>query len=567
MRPQHQLPLTGNSRLNFLTEDILKGTDWRALERSVARLMSHCGWHDVAIIGRSGDMGADIVGVRDQSGVSRTWVVQVKAVMGGGYIGKQGIEEVMQAQAIYGSHVTALATNGDFNPTVHKRKKALEKAGFEIKLWNGTFLKDLLQKWPETHHMSRPLRKYQADIADKALQIFDEGGRRVQYVVATGLGKTVIAGEISSRLWDKGCRKILVLCHAQDLALQIEQGFWPQLGKSVPTRYFFDGTPPLIYEGVNFGLYQSLIGYLSGIEPGSFDVVIVDEAHHALSHGFRKCVEHLSPRFLTGMTATPWRGDGRSIDDLFGEPIARVSLVDGMAMGFLSQVDYRLYCDNINWDTVPTLSRERLSIRDLNKRLFLPQRDEAVISEISRIAGEIKKKLRIVIFSPSIEHSKRFSAMLTANGMPCESLSISDRVERRKRLLAFSSGKLVAVTAVDVMNEGIDVPDVNLLVFLRATHSRRIFVQQLGRGLRLAHDKDKVVVLDFVSDIRRMAEVADLDREARSRGKKPESLFLKDGVVSFSDPAGLRFIEAWLADVADLSAAGDAEKLKFPEGL
>lgn len=552
--------------MSFLTDDIMKGTDWRALERAVARLMSHCGWRDVAIIGRSGDMGADIVGARDQSGTRRTWVVQVKAVMGGGYVGKKGLDEVMQAQSVYGAHVAALATNGDFNPSVHKRKKELEKVGFEVKLWNGTFLRNLLEKWPERHHLNRPLRKYQWDIADKSFHIFEEGGRRVQYVVATGLGKTVIAGEIAGRLWDRGCRKILVLCHAQDLALQLEQGFWPQIGKSVPTRYFFDGAPPLIYEGVNFGLYQSLVGYLNGVEPGSFDVVIVDEAHHALSHGFRKCVEHLEPRFLIGMTATPWRGDGKSIDDLFGEPIARVSLVDGMAMGFLSQVDYRLYCDNIDWEAIPTLSRESHSIRDLNKRLFLPQRDEAVISEISRVAGEIKNP-RVAVFSPSVAHAETFARMLTARGLPCESLSISDRVERRKRLLAFSGGKLSAVTAVDVMNEGIDVPDVNLLVFLRATHSRRIFVQQLGRGLRLAHDKEKVVVLDFVSDIRRMAEVAELDQEARAHGRKPESLFLKDGVVSFSDPAGQKFIEAWLADVADLSEASDTEKLKFPEGL
>jgi superfamily II DNA or RNA helicase len=243
-----------------------------------------------------------------------------------------------------------------------------------------------------------------------------------------------------------------------------------------------------------------------------------------------------------------------------------VSLVDGMALGFLSQVDYRLYCDNIDWDAIPDISRERHTIRDLNKRLFLPQRDDAVITEILRAAADLRNP-RIAVFSPSIEHSERFAAMLTARGLSCESLSINDKVERRKRLLAFSGGKLSAVTAVDVMNEGIDVPDVNILVFLRATHSRRIFVQQLGRGLRLAHEKDKVVVLDFVSDIRRMAEVAELDKEARARGKKPESLFLRDGIVSFSDPDGQRFIEAWLSDVADLSEAGDTEKLKFPEGF
>lgn len=124
----------------------------------------------------------------------------------------------------------------------------------------------------------------------------------------------------------------------------------------------------------------------------------------------------------------------------------------------------------------------------------------------------------------------------------------------------------MAVTAVDVMNEGIDVPDVNILVFMRATHSRRIFVQQLGRGLRLAPEKDKVIVLDFVSDIRRMAEVASLDREAREKGAKHEKLYLRNGIVSFSDKSAEKFIDAWLRDVSDLSESEDTEKLKFPEG-
>jgi len=526
--------------------------------------MSHCGWTDVSVIGRSGDMGADIVGTRMDAGKLRSWVVQVKAVTGGSYIGKTGLNEVMQAQSIYNAQVAAVATNGDFTSTVRLRQVELGRASFEVKLWNGSFLTKLLESWPEKNSQARPLREYQTKIVNSALEIYEQGGRQVQYVVATGLGKTVVAAEISSRLWDIGLRKQLVLCHAQDLALQLEQGFWPQLSKSVPTRYFFDGMPPIVYEGINFGLYQSLQSYLPGIEPGSYDVVIVDEAHHALAHGFRRCVTHLAPRFLVGMTATPWRGDGQSIDELFGEPIARVSLVDGMAMGFLSEVDYRLYCDNIDWEHVPEISKERLSIRDLNKRLFLPQRDEAVLQEISRMSKIINNP-RIAIFSPSIEHAKRFASLMSACGIPSASLSGVDRVERRRRLMEFSSGKLTAVTAVDVMNEGIDVPDVNLLVFLRATHSRRIFVQQLGRGLRLAKDKDRVVVLDFVSDIRRMAEISEFDTEARKEGAKMENLFLKSGVVKFNDLRGQKFIESWLADVADLASADDNDKLAFPE--
>lgn len=549
--------------MTFLTNDLLKGTDWRALERAVARLMGHCGWKEVALVGRSGDKGADIVAVREQDGNQRTWVIQVKAVTGGNYVGIPALKEVLQAQSVYHAHVVAVATNGNFTDSVIKRQESLRRAGFEVKLWNGAFLKKLLESWNEKHSLTRPLREYQETIVTRALNVFDAGGTKVQYVVATGLGKTVIAAAIVERLWSKNCRKILVLCHAKELALQLEQGFWTQLEKSTPTRYFFDGFPPVVSDGVNFGLYQSLQGYLGGIDPGGFDVVVVDEAHHALAHGFRSCVEHLAPRFLIGMTATPWRGDGKSLDDLFGEPIARVSLVDGMAMGFLAKVDYRLYCDNIDWEAVPNLSHERLTIRDLNKRLFLPQRDEAIIGEILSQASRLSSP-RIAVFSPSIEHSRRFAAMLSAGGIPCQSLSGEESIERRKRLIDFSVGKLKAVTAVDVMNEGIDVPEVNILVFLRATHSRRIFVQQLGRGLRVTQDKEKVIVLDFVSDIRRIAEILELDREAKRKGEKYENVFLRNGIVQFDNLQAQRFIEAWLSDVADLSEAGDTEKLAFP---
>lgn len=149
----------------------------------------------------------------------------------------------------------------------------------------------------------------------------------------------------------------MVLCHATDLAQQLESGFWPQITKEVPTSVFFNGLPPRSSEGISFGLYQSLYGYLPGIDASQFDVVIVDEAHHALAHGFRACLDHLKPRFLIGMTATPWRGDGQSLSTVFGDPVERVSLVDGMAMGYLSKVDYRILCDNVDWDNMQSMSK------------------------------------------------------------------------------------------------------------------------------------------------------------------------------------------------------------------
>lgn len=550
--------------MTFYTEDISQGYNWKGLEKVIARMMSHLGWKNINLIGGSGDKGGDIVGTRLENAQTKSWAVQSKSVSGDRYIGPKALDEVIFALSYYNTSVAAVATNGEFTNTARDRQKNLQANGFDLRLWNGVFIRQMIERMPSESANKRNLRPYQETIVQKVLNAYNLGKKKAFYIVATGLGKTVIAATIIQKLWDDGLRKILVLCHATDLANQLEQGFWSQLSKEIPTSVFYDGIPPRNTEGISFGLYQSLRGYLPGIEPEQFDVIIVDEAHHALAHGFRSCIEHLSPRFLIGMTATPWRGDGKSLSTVFGNVLEKVSLVDGMAMGYLAQVDYRILCDNVNWDIIPQISKRKLTIRDLNKRLFLPQRDEAVISEIHNTIKDIRNP-KIAIFSPSIEHSKRFASMLSASGISCETLSGVDKSERRKRLLAFSSSEYMAISAVDVMNEGIDIPDVNVLVFLRATHSRRIFIQQLGRGLRLSEGKEKVIVLDFVSDLRRLAEVFEMNKEAKDKGK--ETLYLNDGFVTFSNARVEKFINMWLADIADLGDADDETKLTFPEEL
>jgi len=552
--------------VNFYTDDISNGYNWKGLERAVARLMAHSGWSNITVIGGAGDKGCDIHATKSESARIKSWVVQAKAVSGDRYIGPQALNEAITALTFYGANIAAVATNGEFTKTARQRQQELEKNGYNLKLWNGAFIKGLIEQMPDDHSGFRRLRPYQDKIVKKVLTTYENGEKRAFYIVATGLGKTVIAATIARELWVRGCRRILVLCHMTDLALQLEQDFWSQIKKEVPTSVFFDGLPPRSTEGISFGLYQSLYGYLLGIESDQFDVIIVDEAHHALAHGFRTCLEYLKPKFLIGMTATPWRGDGQKLSTVFGDSIEKVSLVDGMAMGYLAKVDYRILCDNVDWDNMESISKQNLTIRDLNKRLFLPQRDEAVISEVQRVVQDIPNP-RIAIFSPSIEHSNRFADMLSATGIPCAALSRVDKAERRRRLLAFVAGKYIAISTVDIMNEGIDIPDINMLVFLRATHSRRIFVQQLGRGLRLSESKAKVIVLDFVSDIRRMADMIEMNNEGKVKGAKNEVVYLQEGFVSFSNAKMERFVNVWLEDVADLGDSDDETKLTFPEGF
>lgn len=554
--------------MNFLTPTIMAGEDWRGLEIALCRLLAHCGWQGVQDIARSGDKGADILAVRQNAslGHSQTYLVQVKAVTSGNYVTKAAIQQAVEAQGHYRSEIIIVATNGDFLQSAHKRAEELRKHGFDVRLWNGAFLRALLEKSPSFSSNRRSLRHYQSDIRDIVVDRIKSGNKRSLFVVATGLGKTVIASSVAQAAFEYGLKRILVLCHATDLAFQLQREFWVQMSKSVSTRVFLDGEPPVPIEGVNFGLYQSFYNNLGGISPDSFDLVIVDEAHHALANAFALSINYLTPKHLVGMTATPWRGDGESIETIFGEPIAKISLLDGMKWGFLASVDYRLMCDNIDWEEVPKLSKSSLSIRDLNKRLFLPQRDEAVIDQLCQTASELDAP-RIAIFSPSINHAEEFARKLSARGISCANASTSDRTKRRSILMDFAAGRLQAISAVDVLNEGIDVPDVNMIVFLRATHSRRIFIQQLGRGLRLAHGKDKVIVLDFVTDVRRLAAVINFDREVKKEVEhgSVERLWLNRDAVSFSSDRAQKFIEAWLDDVASLEDTDESQHLTFPD--
>ena len=183
------------------------------------------------------------------------------------------INEAINALSFYDTKIAAVATNGEFTKTARQRQEELIANGYSLKLWNGAFLQSLIENMPSDHASYRSLRPYQDKIVEKVMASYESGSKRSFYIVATGLGKTVIAATIARKLWEKGCKKILVLCHAIDLALQLEQGFWPQLTKDVPTSVFFDGLPPRNAEGISFGLYHmpvKSVNRLSGQTVESF---------------------------------------------------------------------------------------------------------------------------------------------------------------------------------------------------------------------------------------------------------------------------------------------------------
>jgi len=240
----------------------------------------------------------------------------------------------------------------------------------------------------------------------------------------------------------------------------------------------------------------------------------------------------------------------------------RIGIAEGLRNGFLCEADYRLLADNIDWEFVREQSQHNYSIQQLNSKLLIPLRDE----EAAKIVREVfttEKRRAAVVFCATVVHARSFAAMLRLFGFRAEAISgeMNPR-DRDKTMAAFRRGSLDIVTTRDLFNEGVDIPDVDMIAFMRVTHSRRIFVQQLGRGLRISPTKDKVVVLDFVSDLRRIAEVIELEKAVQG---EVEMLKMGGRIVQFRDAGASNFMLDWMKDQADLFNREGDPALELPE--
>jgi superfamily II DNA or RNA helicase len=541
----------------FLDDRRLLRGPWQAFERDVARLLIYAGFDDVRIVGGTGDKGADILGVKNRE----IWVVQCKHTTAAPAT-KYAVEEVVEAGTFYGAHRMIVATSRAAGGGIDAEIDRYRRVGVQVELLDPAKLARMAARVPEYARAKRELRPYQEQAAIKFREGLTDTGR-AQIVLATGLGKTVVMAEVVADVLRDGLihdNRVLVLADKRELIRQLQLGFWYQLPKWVPTHLLSSDEIPSFYDGITFATVQSVIGRIH--ELPSFGLVLIDEAHHVGSPTFRRVLETLQPQMVGGVTATPWRGDGFDIDGILGKPLVRLGISDGIKNKYLSEVDYRLLADNIDWKFVQEISAHSYSLTQLNKKLLIPTRDEEAARQVAEVFYGEKRRGGIV-FSPTVDHAESFAGNLRGYNIKAEAISSRQDARERDRLMAmFRRGDIDLVVSVDLFNEGVDVPDVDLIVFMRATHSRRIFVQQLGRGLRLSKQKDKVVVLDFVTDLRRMAEVVQLEKAALG---PIERLPLGHNLINFRDASAGSFMLEWIKDQADLILReGDAE-LELPQ--
>ena len=476
---------------------------------------------------------------------------------------KAAVSEVVEASRYYGADRMIVATSRPPGQGLLYERARFARQGLKVELAPPAVLLKRMRSSPEYAPSRRALRDYQEDASSRFREALLDTARG-QVVLATGLGKTVVMAEVVADLYRDGLitdNRALVLAHTRELVDQLHKAFWHQLPSWVPTHQFSEGERPAYWDGITFATIQSVVSKLDDLP--SFGLILVDEAHHVGADMFRRAIDGLNPPMLGGVTATPWRGDAFDIDEILGPPLVQIGIAEGLQQGFLSEVDYRLLADNLDWSFVQQTSTHRYSLAQLNRKLILPTRDEEAARFIKR-AFDYEGRRAAILFSPTITHAQSMAAMLRRYSIKTEPIHGDMSPRERDRLMTqFRARDLDALTSVDLFNEGVDVPDVDLIVFMRATHSRRIFVQQLGRGLRVSPDKKNVIVLDFVTDLRRIAEVIELDKATRSGPL--ERLGLGNRIVQFSDASAGSFLQEWMLDQASLFLREGDPGLEFPE--
>lgn len=371
-------------------------------------------------------------------------------------------------------------------------------------------------------------RDYQINAWEKLRKHRGKGRKRALVHLATGLGKTSVAAVDVIRYREENPNaRILFVSHMNDISKQARNTFL-RVNPSFTTNIFRSEVKDV---QVTFATFQALIRQLDNIDKDYFSYIIWDEAHHIEADTFSQVRHHFTPKFELALTATPERADGRDIFNYFGRPIFEKSLADGINDGWLSAVDYHIVFDEAIKDAMNNDFKIE-SIKQIRELFAIRSRNEVISKEVEQRRHEIGlDKAKTIVFCQNIAAAEEMAVLL--GGEVYHSDVSADK--REELMLRFKDGSLQVICTVDMFNEGIDIPDARLIVFLRSTSSKTVFDQQLGRGLRRAPGKDKVTVLDFVANVERINFVRELGRHVHNSYNKG-GMSVNDGVTRINGP-------------------------------
>ncbi len=345
---------------------------------------------------------------------------------------------------------------------------------------------------------------YQQQMLDELAVERDVHDRHRNLVVAaTGTGKTVVAALDYRLLCDPAATdrpRLLFVAHRKEILEQSLRTYREVLADPTFGELYVAGARPERWDHV-FASVQSLQSYgVANIPAHSYEIVVIDEFHHAQAPTYRRLLDHLIPRELLGLTATPERADGIDVRAAFfdGRTATELRLWDALGKDLLCPFHYFAVADGTDLRRI-TWSRGRYDEDELS-HVYTGNRARAAI-----VLKQLREKvidpgsMRALGFCVSVAHARFMAQTFTAAGIPALAVSgDTPAIDRQRALEDLKSRRVNVLFAADLFNEGLDLPDVDTVLFLRPTESATVFLQQLGRGLRRTPDKAVLTVLDFV---------------------------------------------------------------------
>ena len=359
----------------------------------------------------------------------------------------------------------------------------------------------------------------QKRILQKLKETRINGNKKSLVISATGTGKTYLAAmdikqffEINSntenklfKINDKKSKtsniKFLFIAHREEL-LENAINVFSKILKIDKNEFgkIYGGLKE-IDKSIIFASIQSLRNCYNEFKTSFFDYIIVDEFHHSMSDSYLKTLSYFNPKFLLGLTATPKRMDGKDILSLCDYNVVdEIGIKEALEEDLIVPFHYFGVNDyTINYDNIP-YKNGKYNEKILLENLLLNTRTDYIVEKINKF-GFDGDELSAVAFCQNIEHAFFMKEEFSKKGYKSAVITANTSSNERSEILEkFKNKKIEILCVVDILNEGIDIPTINLLLFLRPTMSSTIFIQQIGRGLRKAKNKDFVTIIDFIGN-------------------------------------------------------------------
>ena len=320
----------------------------------------------------------------------------------------------------------------------------------------------------------------------------EEDYNKAMVVMATGLGKTYLAAFFAQKF-----QKVLFIAHREEILNQAKKSFEKvlQIEGGIYNGKIKEANKELLFASI-FTL--SIQDHLQKFRPDEFDLIIIDEFHHAAANSYTKVIDYFSPSFLLGLTATPERTDGKDIFALCDGNVAyEIHFIEAIRHGWLSPFKYFGVKDDIDYTQIKWLGR-KYDPDDLLAAQLISDRAKNVYEKWHE-----HKQTKTLAFCSSIQQAEYLENYFKDMGVKAITLtSKTVDITREEAIVQLEKNKVDIIFTVDLFNEGVDIPAVDTLLFTRPTESLVVFTQQIGRGLRKHPLKDQCVIIDLIGNYR-----------------------------------------------------------------